>query len=168
MTSLALRPDRGSPRALRWAIWLLALVLPLQGLTGLLAQVAGPSHVHQLGAGAPLLVDFRRAPGPSEDSRVAAARARHGHGHAGDATERHPHHFDDATVRYVDGSRFGDASAHDPGAASDAVAAFLPLWFSSPFWLLSDISHWRRDAPSWNPTAADSVRLDRPPSTAFR
>lgn len=143
-------------------------MLPLQGLAGLIAQVVGPTHTHSLRAeAAQTFVDFRREGTWSADARLAAISARHGHSHAHDGADRHHHAVDDASVVYVDGDRFGDASPHDSASKGDSGGAFLPLHATLSPMFTSGASHRYQPDLGWSPTEPDLARLERPPQSAL-
>lgn len=152
MRSKSLTDRAGALARRRIVVWLLALVLPLQGLAATLVQVRGPAHVHARSEARTVLVDFRRPPSLAHV---------HAHGVA-----HHHHGADDASVTFVDGDRFGDAQPHDAGTAGDAAGAFLPLPAEAVRWLGAAIGHLRRAGPAWTPTTTDPTRLERPPRSA--
>lgn len=153
------------PRRLRLlAAWLLAVLVPLQGLAVTLIQVRGPGHTHVVVPARIVLVDFRRDIGPSprtQDPLEGIADAWHGHSHG--TAQFHHHAFDDRSVVYADGERFGGAIDHDDGTGLDAAPAFLPLPSALPSWAAACLRQADISGPLWTPTAAGSARLERPP-----
>jgi hypothetical protein len=80
-------------------IWLLAVLLPVQGTLAAALMTAGPAHVHVQSALAPpgVLVDFRRVlpDAPPQPGHVLTA---FGHFHRGASVQRHHHASNDASV----------------------------------------------------------------------
>lgn len=149
-------------------VWLLALVVPLQGLAVCLLQVRGPGHAHVQATEDTLLgADFRRNLGRRmtvDPVRRVLLEAAHGHPHF--EARFHYHAMDDASVRYVDGDGFGGALGDDGGAAGDGLAWFVPLPASGVRWSDPGQGALPDAGPRWTPTGAFRPRLDRPPSLA--
>ena len=77
-------------------LWLLAVVLPVQGAAVSVFTAKGPAHVHKPAEAPLVLEDIRRwKPAPVLRAHVFTAL---GHFHAGAAPQRHLHAGDDGTV----------------------------------------------------------------------
>ncbi len=149
----------------RVTIWLLALILPLQGLSATLVQAHGPAHRHVQTSPGLVLTDFRRDLGArTEVSPVeqAVVDVFHGHSHAG--TKFHYHALDDTTVVYVDGQGFAGSSGHDDGAATEGGLAFFPLPVTGQATVMAGhATHCLASGSLWAPTSVISTPLERPP-----
>ena len=130
-------------RLREWALWCLIFSLPLQGMSGVVAQWLGAQHVHR------------------EIVSVANGHHHHRHQHAHDAVERHHHALTDTTVVAV-GSDAGNGEADSgpvTGAGSAAIAGSGP----KPWPLRAGLSHARPRTAAWSVVSCDVQRLDKPP-----
>lgn len=106
-----------SPIATRWLIWLLLVVLPLQGMAAVVAELRGPSHRHA--ASEELWI-------PQMSVRHSLAPMQHAHAHAN--AERHHHARSDTTVIEVPSADGAEAIAVDDGSNSGGSGGtFLAL-----------------------------------------
>ena len=141
-------------------LWLLALVLPLQGAAVGVFTAMGPAHVHRIAEAAPLvLTDFRRwKPTPVAQAHVFAAL---GHFHAGAASQRHYHDVDDESVVRI------EANAPDAdealSAAAVSVLALIPAVMA---WVAPQAVASLDAGPLWAPRTGFTGRLERPPRRA--
>jgi len=139
------------------ALWLLALVLPLQGTAAAVFAAMGPAHGHRVASvAAPVLEDFRRwKPAAQREQHVFAAL---GHFHALDTPQRHHHARSDASVVAVatDVSDAGEAT----GASAVAVLAPIPGVVT---WLPPALASVDASGPLWPALTGFVLPLDRPP-----
>lgn len=141
-------------------LWLLALVLPLQGAAVGVFTAMGPAHVHRAAEGPPLvLTDFRRwKPSSVAPVHVFAAL---GHFHAGTASQRHHHDADDGSVVRT------EANAPDADEALSAAAvSVLVLIPAVMMWAAPHTVPSLDAGPLWAPRTGFTGRLDRPPRRA--
>jgi hypothetical protein len=139
-------------------MWLLALVLPLQGAALGVFAAKGPAHLHKVAAATtPLeLDDVRRwKVAPVAEPHVFAAL---GHIHAGSTPQRHHHARSDASV-VVTAADAPDAD-EAVGASGLSVLALIPA--------LTAPGAGRAAPPAvphsgWQPRTGFTVPLDRPP-----
>ena len=109
-------------------MWLLALVLPLQGAAVGVFPVMGPAHVHAPADDSRVLTDFRRwRPSPAPESHVLASL---GHFHGAASPQRHHHSYDDGSVVRSGGDDALNSRNSDEGPSASAslagVLAMLP------------------------------------------
>ena len=141
----------------RWVVLLLlVLSVPIYGLGGVAAQVAGSSHVHRTGAfrgdAEFALEDFRRV-----GLENAAGRSPHEHG----SWQRHRHAQADAGVVSLDS---GSQEAANAGADANLFWTLFPPQ-SGWAWAEFDTSAanaWPRAPAALVPRVA-AIPLDRPP-----
>lgn len=109
-------------------MWLLALVLPLQGAAVAVFAAKGPVHLHNVAATAPLVLeDLRRwKPTIAATARVAAP---FGHVHASAEAQRHHHARDDGSV-----IRTPDETADADGALGSGAPSVLALIPAAGAW----------------------------------
>lgn len=104
-------------------LWLLALVLPLQGAALVVFAAKGPAHLHGVAATTPLVLEDLRRWKPSIAS-TARVTARAGHVHGSAAAERHHHARDDSSViRTPDDTGDADGAL---GTSAPPVLAMIP------------------------------------------
>ena len=109
-------------------LWLIALVLPLQGAAAGVFGALGPAHLHQRAASTLVLEDVRRwRPAPTLQAHAPGG---FGHAHARAAPQRHHHAADDGSVVRT-GADPADAD-EAPGASAVPVLALIP---EGPTWL---------------------------------
>lgn len=138
-------------------MWMLALVLPLQGTAAVVFAAMGPAHGHRAAsAAAPVLEDFRRwQPAVQREDHVFAAL---GHFHAIDTPQRHHHARSDASVVSV-AMDVGDA---DEATGASAVAVLAPIP-GVVTWLPPAPASVDASGPLWPPLTGFVLPLDRPP-----
>ena len=142
-------------------LWLLALVLPLQGAAIGVFAAKGPAHLHAAAnpraAARPLVLDDVRRwkPSPLAGSHLRSARE---HTHGGHSPLRHHHGRSDASV-VLTGT---DAPETDEavGAGGLSVLALIPL-LAPP--RAGDVSPPAVPRSGWQPSTGFTVPLDRPP-----
>lgn len=143
-------------------LWLLALVLPLQGSAAVVFGAMGPAHAHRAAsAAAPVLEDLRRwrpAVQPAA-SGFAALGLGHAHAHAGNAVQRHYHARTDGSVVPAD---LGDVGDTDEGAGVSAVAV-LALLPRVAAWAPPGAASADASRPFWAELTGFMPRRDRPP-----
>jgi hypothetical protein len=153
-------------------LWLLAGVLPLQGMTAAAFTMLGPAHTHEAATQAqPLrLVDFRRhVAGIAPHSHALEHAAMHetatsGHAHASAAPQRHWHAHDDAQVLDPDDASALQRLDNDDGHGLSASLATVLAWVPShPAWAAQAASAQRACAALWAPSCGAIERLERPP-----
>ena len=139
-------------------MWLLALVLPLQGAALGVFAAKGPAHLHKVAAAtAPLVLDdvrrWRVAPVAEPHVLVAL-----GHTHAGNASQRHYHARSDASV-VVTGADAPDTD-EAVGAGGLSVLALIPSLAAPGAGSAAPpaVPH-----SGWQPRTGFTVPLDRPP-----
>jgi len=138
-------------------MWLLTLVLPLQGTAAVVFGAMGPAHGHRAAsAPAPVLEDFRRwRPTAQRDGHVLAAL---GHFHAGNGVQRHHHVRNDASVVPA-AAEAGDA---EEAATASAVPVLALIPAARVFVSPERVAATR--APSLRAVQTRCVApLDRPP-----
>lgn len=142
--------------------WLLALVLPLQGMAVGVLTVMGPAHMHKQADVPMVLTDFRRwKPAPVRETGVFALL---GHSHGSASPQRHYHPFEDASVVRADGDGLVVGSDVDEGlGASASVASVLALIRVIVAWGPSQGSSAPASRPFWTSVTGFTEPLDRPP-----
>lgn|GEM_PF-1651589 len=151
-------PAFHSRRIARLAVmWLLAIVLPLQGSAAVIFGAMGPAHSHRIAAApAPVLEDFRRwKPAVQPQQHVLTAL---GHFHAGNSLQRHRHDRSDSSVVPA----AADVGDTDEAAAASAIAVLAPIP-SLVAWLPPPSVAVEASRPLWPPLTGFIPRLDRPP-----
>lgn len=158
----SLHPTLFTQRTTRLLVmWLLALVLPLQGAAVGVFAAKGPAHSHAdaiPGAAArPMLLDDVRRwkASPIADTHVFAAL---GHVHAGSTPQRHHHARSDASV--VVTSADAPDSDEAVGASGLSVLALIPS-LAAPG--LGEAAAPAVPHSGWQPRTGFTVPLDRPP-----
>ena len=143
--------------------WVLALVLPLQGMAVGVFTVMGPAHIHEPADASWVLTDFRRwKPSPVRETEVFAFL---GHSHRAASPQRHYHAYDDrSVVRTGDDGPLNSPDADEGPSASALLASVLALLptftgWGSPQERVSALA-WRA---LWTPLTGFSEPLDRPP-----
>ena len=146
-------------------LWLLAVVLPLQGMAVVVFSALGPAHFHKQTQAAIVLTDFRRST-PSA-VREANLFAFLGHSHGPATVQRHYHAFDDASVVALDADAAGNSSSVDEGlSAGTLLAAFWALRPDIVSWGPSQASNALASRPFWASMTVVVEPLERPPKTA--
>ena len=137
-------------------MWLLALVLPLQGTAAAVFAAIGPLHGHRVASATPVLQDFRRwTPTPQREMHVVAAL---GHFHTVDTPQRHHHARGDASVVPT----AVDVGDDDEAAGASAVAVLAPIP-DVVDWLPAALASADASRPPWPPLTGFVLPLDRPP-----
>ena len=142
----------------RIVLWVLVLMLPLQGMAATLRTALGPLHVHRYAE--VQHVDFSHGTPvrPTDDNQVLVSAA---HGHDDAAPARHHHSHDDASVE-----RLGNDTADDGDAAAPAVAPFAALMPSACSWQTSDAAHVYAMCNAWPLLTHVPMAIERPPRAA--
>ena len=143
-------------------MWLLALVLPLQGSAVGVFAVMGPSHLHKPAEPALVLTDFRRwRPSPGLQTHVVS---RLGHAHASAAPQRHFHDpLDGGVVGSGDIDASGPLDADEARGASLSPAAVLAMIPAAPVWAPRAGPDALAERPLWALRTSFTEPLDRPP-----
>ena len=153
-------PARFTSRLTRSVVlWLLAVVLPVQGAAVGVFTALGPAHVHRAPDAPLVLHDVRRwKPAVATPTHVFAGW---GHFHAGTAPQRHHHAIDDGSVV---------RSAADTPDADEALSAsalsVLALIPAVPAWAPPRATASLDAHPLWAPQTGFIRLLDRPPRLA--
>lgn len=140
-------------------MWLLALVLPLQGTAVAVFAAKGPAHLHKVGARPPLMLeDLRRwKPTIAATARVAAP---FGHVHASAVAQRHHHARDDGSVM-----RTPDELADADEALGTSAPSILALIPAAGAWGTPERVVAAHAPPSGALRTRHVSPLDRPPRT---
>lgn len=152
-----------SRRSLRLVLmWLLALVLPLQGTAVGVFTVMGPLHIHQPADDSVVLTDFRRwRPSAKSPNQLLAAV---GHFHGAESPQRHRHEFDaPGAERVGDDISLNSPDADEGLSANASLASVLALLPANGVWVAPKsavVLPWR---PSWIPRTGFTVPPDQPP-----
>lgn len=143
-----LPPVRLHPsRALvRFTVWLLAALLPLQAVAATVLAARGPSHVH--------------VPAKAETADILRA---FGHFHRAGAAERHHHAAGDTSVVH---SGDGAAIEQDSKAAGTTLAAFVALLSAPLGCTLPPATTVHAEHRPWAWLTHLPERLERPPRSA--
>lgn len=157
-------------RLRRLVLWLLACVLPLQGMTAAAFTMLGPAHTH-VAAPAPIrLVDFRRqVHGSAQDghahTHVATAL---GHVHASPEAQRHWHAQGDPSqlVEPDDAAALQRLNSDDGRSLSASLATVLAWVPADVAWPTGTVSAQRASSALWAPSHGAVERLERPPRRA--
>ena len=141
---------------------LLALVLPLQGMTAAAFTMLGPAHVHEPAPAAFRLVDFRRiVPGAAPATHAATPL---GHFHLSATAQRHPHAPGDPSVVIDDAESALQRLDADEGRSLSASLATVLAWVpATPVWCAAQTAPQRAWGSLWSPSSGRSDRLERPP-----
>lgn len=141
-------------------MWLLALVLPLQGAAVGVFGVKGPVHQHQTASAPPLVLqDVRRwKAAPVKHALQLALR---GHVHAGSASQRHHHARSDPSVLVtaIDAPDADEAI----GPSGLSVLALIP---TSGIWCMAEPVSSSGAAASGRFQTRCVSPLDRPPKAS--
>lgn len=141
-------------------MWLLALVLPLQGTAAGVFGVLGPNHTHRGAQRAPtalVLEDVRRWKVPVAEVPVHVL-AGLGHFHAGAAPQRHRHEQGDDSVIALKGEPVdGDDAPGFDTVSGLALPPAVTVWSAAR--LESVHGAWR----PWAARCAGVEPLERPP-----
>lgn len=142
--------------------WLLALVLPMQGMAVGVFTVMGPAHIHKLPDAEPVLTDFRRwKPSPVRHAELFAFL---GHSHGSVALKRHYHAYDDrSVVRTGEDGPLSGADADDGPSASATLASVLALMPAVTRWVPPEVSGPLASRARWALLTGFIEPLDRPP-----
>lgn len=137
-------------------MWMIALVLPLQGAAVGAFGAMGSAHVHAVAKPALVLEDVRRW-------KPRAASQRHvfvqlGHFHASAAPQRHHHAADDGSVVRTGNDALDADEA--PGAGALSVLALIPCVVR---WALPRQRDEFEAGPRWALRTTFIEPLDRPP-----
>ena len=155
------------PRVRIAVLWLLAIVLPLQGSALAMFAAMGPAHMHvQAQPATPLVLeDFRRwRPAPVAQAHVFTSL---GHFHASAAPQRHHHAFDDTSVVRTDDTGASNGADIDEAlTASGSLAGVLALIPALAPWHAAKLSRAIEPGPLWTPQTGFTLRADRPPKRA--
>lgn len=104
-------------------MWLLALVLPLQGAALGVFAAKGPAHLHKVAAAAPLVLEDLRRWKPTIAATAPVATL-FGHVHAGAVAQRHHHaRADGSVISTPDETADADGAL---GASAPSVLALIP------------------------------------------
>ena len=144
---------------------LLALVIPLQGLTAAAFAMLGPAHVHEPAPAPIRLVDFRRV--IPDTASATHATTPLGHFHASAAPQRHPHALGDPSVLLGDSESALHSFDADEGRTLSASLATVLAWVPGTLaWCEVQASPQHAWCSLWSPSSSRSERLERPPRRA--
>ena len=146
-------------------MWLLAVVVPLQGMAVGIFTALGPSHIHKAAKSVLVLEDVRRwKPSPVRESKV---RTLWGHSHESASTQRHYHRFDEVSVvnQGIDVSANG-SSVDDGLSTGSFLASFWVLKSEAAAWQPLQASNVLASRPSWTSMSVVVEPHDRPPKSA--
>jgi hypothetical protein len=124
----------------QWVLWCLIYALPLQGLSGVVAQWLGAQHFHR-------------------EVAVSAFADHHHHGHA--AVQRHRHTVTDATVIAI-GVDAGNGEA-DLTSLPGAWGSLAGTCASARLHLQAGLSHERPASTAWSVLSCEAQQVDKPP-----
>ena len=146
-------------------MWLLAVVLALQGMTVGIFSALGPSHIHKAAQSILVLQDVRHwKPSPVRKSALSALL---GHSHGSASAQRHHHAFDDLSVINLDVDSAANGSGVDEGLSAGALlASFWPLSSHFVTWQPLHGSNALAARPFWTSTSVVVMPHDRPPKSA--
>ncbi len=125
----------------QWVLWCLVYALPLQGLSGTLAQWLGSLHLHR---------------------GTAVVAAHHHHDHA--APQRHTHALTDASVVALGPDAAQGAS--EPAAGWDVSGSLIGLGGLARLALREGLSHARPASDAWSMCEREIEPADKPPDGA--
>jgi hypothetical protein len=143
--------------------WLLAALLPLQGMAAGALGARGPLHMHRAEARLLVLEDFRRAPTMPAPMHSAIA---FGHVHGDGAALRHFHRFDDATVVARDDGGLGHAGGSTSAALDHATSAPAALLPAALAWAASVAMQAPASRLAWPSLTFEPEPFERPPRWA--
>ena len=154
-----------SRRPARLALmWLIAMVLSLQGMAVSVFTALGPFHIHKAAQAVLVLEDIRRWKlSPVRESLPALL----GHSHASASAQRHYHALDDSTVvkQGVDPTANG-SSVDDGMSAGSLLAPFWAMSSGTIAWQPLQTSNALTFGPFWTSTSAVVEPHERPPRRA--
>ena len=160
------RPPSFAAAPARWlVVWLVACLLPVQGMTSGLLAVLGPQHLHRAGHEARVLDDFRRMPVDALARRTQAAGGMT-RMHSHDGWQRHHHRHDDASVVKAGGMADTVAGDADDAGFSPALGAFVALLGAAHAWLPPASAEAFVSGPGWPLLTHLPSPLERPPRSA--
>jgi hypothetical protein len=152
----------------RLGLWLLACLIPLQGMAAAVVTTIGTQHSHKVVVEEKLeLSDFRR--GVSNLApRAAQAHAALGlgHFHAADKPLRHFHPRSDTSVVRVDGGGFEGAADGDDLSISPAIGAFVAILPCAAAWPAPSSRSALASHDPWRPRTHEPTPFERPPRAA--
>ena len=157
-------------------MWLVAVVLPLQGAAVGVFSAMGPAHIHQRAEAPLVLEDVRRWRPPPVASAPAYTTALAWVGHAGHAGHLHPdaapqrHHHaadDGSMVRTGANSPLDSADADEAlGASALSALSVLALIPAVPAWADATAPTDAASRPHWALRTGFVDFPDRPPKRA--
>ncbi|MEP7058883.1 MAG: hypothetical protein ABI809_14040 [Caldimonas sp.] len=146
----------------RFVAWLLACLIPLQGIAAGVIGAAGPLHVHRATAASELvLTDFRRASAQSTAPSIVHVASAFGHFHAGGKPLRHPHSRADRSVVAAPGE--AQAGAADESTLSPTLLVLVAPIPHVPVWAATTQREAFVARPSWRSLTHDPEPFERPP-----
>lgn len=153
-------------RFMRLALmWLLASVLPLQGMAVGIFTALGPSHIHKAAQSVLVLEDVRRwKPSPVREWKLPAALS-HSHGSA--SAQRHYHAFDDVSVVNLGVDSTANGSGVDDGlSAGTSLATIWAFSSEAVAWQPLQSSNALALRPQWTSMSVSVEPPERPPKRA--
>lgn len=145
-------------------VWLLAGLLPLQGMAAGVITVIGPAHIHKSMIDASLVLsDFRRAGTPPIAPHATHVTTAFGHFHGADTPLRHHHPRSDASVVHIGDAGLQQGAEADESSISPTLAAFVALLPSAARWLAPVLPHALASPAAWPSLTHDPEPLERPP-----
>jgi hypothetical protein len=148
-----------SPTLHRALVWLLALLLPMQGVTAAALMAMGPLHVHKHVESAPAHAHARQRASALEP-RTAHILAAFGHVHASAAAERHHHPHADASVVHAAEHAGPD---RDDNRVSPSLASFVALVSQNAEPLPAGGAQPLVEPPAWFALTRYPKGIERPP-----
>ncbi len=150
----------------RALLWVLACLIPLQGMAASVLATLGPAHVHRAANLAPPeLEDFRRAP-LHPALRLTHVDSMFGHFHSDAAPLRHHHAGRDATVVLVGDDAAQQVAGADESNLSPALGALVTMIPSVVAWLAPAPTSVRACGDAWASLTNDPEPFERPPRPA--
>ena len=146
-------------------MWLLTVVVPLQGMAVGIFTALGPSHIHKSAKSVPVLEDVRRwRQSPVRESKVQTLW---GHFHESASSQRHHHRFDDVSVvnQGIDSTANG-SGVDDALSTGSLLASFWVLSSEAAAWQPLQASNILASRPFWTSTSVVVEPHDRPPKSA--
>lgn len=145
-------------------VWLLAGLVPLQGMAAGVISVIGPMHIHKSTIDAsPVLSDFRRTGTPPLAPHATHVATAFGHFHGAATPLRHHHPGGDASVVRLGDDGLQQVAEGDGLSISPTLAAFFALLPCA----LACFDPAPRSAPespaAWPSLTHDPEPLERPP-----
>lgn len=148
-------------------MWLLAVVLPLQGAAVGVFAVMGPSHIHAPAEPSLLSADFRRwRPSPEPATHVSTWFGHghaHAHAHATAAPQRHFHDPLEGGVVPTGDTHSSGLEADEPRGANLSPASLLAMLPAVPAWAPDAGLGALADRPRWASRTGFTEPLERPP-----